>query len=195
MSKAIRFALIAPAAALVASFFACPPATGPTVQLSLSAPSLRNDGTELTVTVSATDAAGKPGTGTAALNVDKGSIDGVLVTAPVTVTLDANGQGSVTYTCDIANDADCTGTATFSVTWGSETSTAALTIRPATSGGTDGGTDGGGGGGGGYALSVTRSKAAIVLGINDSADLVATLTNSGTAVPGSSLNLKTDLGN
>lgn len=114
-----------------------------------SGATVKNDGSKVTLTATATDVAGKPGTGSAVFTAPFGDLNGS-GTPTATVTLGAAGTATVTYACSASADAtNCVSgaTAIVQVAWTSATSSVAVGITGNSVGpGPDGGNPGPDGG-------------------------------------------------
>lgn len=132
-------------AALAVLSFACSAPEDLSSLVGTATPkSINNTGETATIRVTATDSAGKPGTGSVTFSSPAGS----LVQA-VTVPL-SGGAAETTFSCTLAQDTRCVGDVRVRVTWARASGDLATTVRvslPAAP--SDGGGGGGGGGDGG----------------------------------------------
>jgi hypothetical protein len=126
---------------------ACPPAQNST-ELRLAASPNRLDGIDQTATITATavDANGQPGTGSVTFKVlQGGKLDGSLT--ETTKQLEAGGTASVNFSCRTSAEPACRGVLRVEATWNTLTSSVSIqvgtTTNPGTDGGTNPGTDGG----------------------------------------------------
>ena len=81
------------------------PASG-SVSVGSDVSSLPNDGTKANLTATATQADGKPASGTIVFTASAGDMNGT-ATVTATVNLDATGKAKVTYACNVAVDSRC----------------------------------------------------------------------------------------
>jgi hypothetical protein len=137
------------AVACVAVATACGPAmVEPVLELTVAPRSLRADGQPSVVSITATDGAGKPGTGSVRVRSTFGSLKDA-----ATVQL-AAGKGAVDFSCDVRMDTECKGTARLTAEWTSggklleATASISLMGPPIDAGVDGGGSDGGAGDGG-----------------------------------------------
>lgn len=120
-----------------------PPMVDPILEVTATPRSIRSDGQKSVISVSATDGLGKIGTGSVRLQSTIGSLKD-----KATVEL-ANGKAEIDFTCNVAMEPECRGTARITAEWTvssklvEATTTVTITTVVATDGGTDGGSDGG----------------------------------------------------
>ncbi len=137
---------------LVLGLFGCSePEPEGTAAMTLT-PSPRNiddTGQSTTLRISATDAAGNPGTGDVVLSAGAGFL-GSDKQKTLTVTLDAQGKGNVTFNCPAAQDTGCKGFVRVEGAWNQLNNSTNVQVTSSTTGTTsDAGTGGGTGGGAG----------------------------------------------
>ena len=203
MSWKLRLAAVA--GAMAVSLYACGPAGDPVLGLTARPRSIDNMGQVATITVTATAADGKPGTGKVRLSSPAGSLK-----TATEVDLLA-GEVTVDFSCDAAQDPGCKGPVRITGEWvvNGKLIEAVTTVTVATpdsgaggGGGTDAGTDAGTGGGtgggmgmdGGASLVVTPARTTIFKSVGDSTTISAVLTQMGTPLAGETVNWSTDLG-
>lgn len=148
MKRIALGAALLSAAAL--TYSACTPEMTGQAQLAVTArPRAIDDlGQTAVIEVTATDAAGKPGTGSVSLTSPAGSLK-----VGTTVMLDASGKATAMFSCEAAQDTGCKNTVRVSAEWtttaGKLTGSVSIAVGPQPvtgDGGMDGGTDGGSGG-------------------------------------------------
>jgi hypothetical protein len=182
------------ALALVALFIRCTPPTMQDASLSLTAKprTIQNDGVATSViTVSAVDEMSAAGTGTVHLSSGAGSLSGGM-----DVTLDSNGSGTASFTCDVMTDTGCTGKITVNGTWshsgkmvtGSVTITVGIPDAGMVS---DGGMDGGAMDAGANHMTVSLSKGTLVASTGDQLDVSAKLVINNMPVAGTQIDFST----
>lgn len=88
-----------------------PPMVDPILEVTATPRSIRADGQKTVLAITATDATGKPGTGSVRIQSTIGSLK-----EKTTVEL-ANGKAELDYWCTLAMDAECKGTARISAEW------------------------------------------------------------------------------
>ncbi|MBX5481555.1 MAG: hypothetical protein IRZ16_06905 [Myxococcaceae bacterium] len=165
------------AVAVVAAGFACGgdnTQKGPSLTLRTSTRVLSDD-EAATLTVTAVDENGQPGTGTVTLSAPAGSFDG----GPTSISLDlTNGSATTTWACPAGTEG-CTGTLRISADWNGIPAATSITVggRDVTDasvpdGGTDGGTSDGG-----TALTLAVSRSPIFASVGDSSTITATLSS------------------
>lgn len=88
-----------------------PPMVDPILEVTATPRSIRADGQKSVLTITATDGAGKPGTGSVRIQSTVGSLK-----EKTTVEL-ANGKAELDYSCTLAMDAECKGTARLTAEW------------------------------------------------------------------------------
>ena len=129
-----RFDLRLVAAALAALVSACSSTSSmttaqPTIFAAFDVGSINNDGTQATLTVTAFDATGRPGTGTVTITAPYGDVN-VAGAQTATVTLDANGSGKVTYACVVTSEPRCTpGSVLLTAKWGAIVNGASVSLK------------------------------------------------------------------
>lgn len=187
---------------------ACPgPEEGGTPSLILTTNPRKVDanGQSATISVTATDAQGAPGTGTVTLKAKAGRFEGDA--AELTLPL-ADGKASATYSCDIAVDSRCSGFVLIDGLWNETPGSTSIQVGSSTGGNTDGGTDGGTGGNDGgtdggtgnnakFNISLQFSKPLLVGNTGDQLDVTATVLRAqdNTPVPADTpVTFTTDLG-
>jgi hypothetical protein len=132
------------AAALAALISACSssPATTaaqPTLFAAFDIASISNDGSKATLSVTAFDAKGAPGTGSVTVTAPYGDVNAAGA-ATATATLDANGNAKVTYACAAALDPRCApGSVLLTAKWGNAVGGASVSLRGPATPTTDGG--------------------------------------------------------
>lgn len=172
--------LLGLAACALAALSACGPAeVDPALNLTPRPRTIDNQGQITTITFTALDKFGKPGTGTVRFTSPSGSfVDGV--SAP----LEADGTGTVEFSCDVKVDVTCSGgTVRVSAIWttgGVEvTATSNITIAPVIP-------DAG--------VTLTASRARLGIGLGLTSDIVATYQVDGVPARNASLNISTSEG-
>lgn len=172
--------LLALAAGALATLAACgPPVVDPVLSLTPRPRTIDNQGQVSTISVTATDKEGKPGSGAVRFTSPAGNLkDGV------EVTLGADGTGTVEYTCDIKADPGCTGgTVRVTAAWttgGVEvTATTNISVAPIVP-------DAG--------VTLTASRASLGIGLGQVADIVATYQVDGVPTPNAAVSLASNLG-
>ncbi len=131
-----RLALIA-AGVLVA----CPPPvepSSPTLTARANPSRIDDRGQTSTLTFTARTAEGNPGTGTVSLTAAAGTL------SSTTVTLEMNGAGTATFSCDAAAQMGCSGNLTVEASWNGVTTRVRIFVGAPPDGGLDGGDDDGG---------------------------------------------------
>ncbi|MCY1047082.1 hypothetical protein OV208_37620 [Corallococcus sp. bb12-1] len=116
----------------------------PVLRISPSPAAISDDGQTSTLSITATDKDGNPGTGSFYLDAAAGLVDTESATGgskAQTFTL-VDGKASTTFRCEKALDVGCTGDVTITGTWAGINKTTRVTVRPASTQ-TDAGTDGG----------------------------------------------------
>ncbi len=192
------------AAAVTLSVMACTPAPSGSASVFVSAKpnKIDNAGEESTITVTATDEAGKPGSGSVKVISTAGSL-----TTAVTLPLDVAGTASTSFSCELTADSNCSGVVRVTAEWTapksgliSGTSNVTVTGPTAIDSGTDAGTDGGstiiGGDAGYYTVTMSSPKAALIVGTGDSTAIGATVTvtDGGVPAPNVAVALETNIG-
>jgi hypothetical protein len=174
----------------------------PTVLAVPSSPSLKNDGSSITVTASCVAADGTPGTGSVTFTSAIGTLNGAPAQAAVVLTA---GTASVTFSCNASSDPNCApGSVILNARWDIAVTAVHLTLTGSggsgtdggTGGGTDGGTDGGTGGGTGtipaYILARGATPSALGIkgsGIQETGVATFLVTDAyGSPVPGATVN-------
>ena len=192
-------------AALCACSGSSQPSASGTIGMAADVSALRNDGSLAHVTATVLDAQGQPASGSVAFTASAGNLNGSGTTA-LSVALNAAGQATVTYACDVSIDpARCgPGSVAVNATWSGVTNGMRLTLQGLSSStdagspdaGSSGGTDAGTGGSGsaGPAASITVVSATPgVLGLKGSGIQETGLTtflvtdSSGRAVSGATV--------
>lgn len=132
-------------AASTAILWACGPGAGTAVlDVTVTPKAIDDKGQVADVKVVATDSQGRIGAGSVTVKSTAGSLfDGE------TVTLDAYGTGTTTFSCDVSQDVDCFGSVTVSGTWTVDGLTVKGEQRVTVGSGSGGGTGTGGGTGSG----------------------------------------------
>ena len=120
-----------------------PQMVDPVLEVTATPRSIRSDGQKSVISVSATDGLGKIGTGSVRVQSTIGSLK-----EKATVEL-ANGKGEIDFTCNVAMEPECRGTARITAEWTTNsklieaTTTVSITTVVNSDGGADGGPDGG----------------------------------------------------
>jgi|JI10StandDraft_1071094.scaffolds.fasta_scaffold10764_4 hypothetical protein len=119
-----------------------PQMVDPVLELTATPRSIRSDGQKSVLSITATDNVGKPGTGSVRVRSTIGSLR-----EAATVQL-ANGVGEIDFTCSVATDTECRGSARISAEWTSnmklvETSASVSITTVVADAGSDGGADAG----------------------------------------------------
>ncbi|MBE4749672.1 hypothetical protein G4177_16025 [Corallococcus sp. ZKHCc1 1396] len=124
----------------------------PVLRITPNPATIADDGQTSTLSITALDKDGNPGTGSVNLTAAAGVVDSESGVGFQAKSFDlVDGKLSTTFRCEKAVDADCAGAVTVTGVWGDVTKTATITVRaPGTTtgdGGTkaDGGTQGDGG--------------------------------------------------
>ncbi|HSP81546.1 MAG TPA: hypothetical protein VLQ93_23710, partial [Myxococcaceae bacterium] len=184
---------------------ACPgPEEGGTPSLILTTNPRKVDanGQSATISVTAMDGQGQPGTGTVTLKAKAGRFEGDA--AELTLPL-ADGKASATYSCDIAVDSRCSGFVLIDGLWNETPGSTSIQVGSSTGGNTDGGTDGGTGGNdggtdggtggtGNTRISVTSSRNPIFFNVGDYSLITATLTRNDAGWADQQIEFSTTLG-
>ncbi len=204
MTQSSRY--LGAAACALAVLAGCgPTAVDPVLSLTPRPRTIDNLGQVSTITVTASDKEGKPGTGTVRLTSVAGTFgDGL------TVTLGADGTATADFSCDVRTDVTCSGASVrvtaIWTTGGVEITTGtSLTLSSA---GADGGTDGGAADAGTMVdagtdagtttadagLTLTAGRTTIFAGVGDSTPVTATLRLGAQPQVGATVDFATTLG-
>jgi Bacterial Ig-like domain (group 1) len=200
-----RLLKLAGALALVMGVTACPekPPEEPLLLVSARPTRIDDKGGAATLTVTATDAKNEPGKGSVELTAAAGLLGEGETT--VTLTLDANGTATTTFTCNKALDANCKGNVSIDGKWNDVTAKATVAVGSTVvtpDSGTDAGTkptDGGFDGGVTtvFSIDIAFSKPAVVANTGDQTTISVTAIRNSTSTPvpsGTPITLTTDKG-
>ncbi len=151
-----------------------------------------------TINIETTNELVKPGTGTVTLSTPAGTL------GATSLTLDATGKASTTFTCNFLTDANCTGRVKISGSWDYKgvtyTSSTSIQVgtavvpdagnKPDSGNNTDGGSGFDAGMDGMYKIVLTPEKLTLVAATGDKAQITAKVTLTTTGQPASAVNLK-----
>lgn len=169
------------ALALALTLAACGGAAqDPELSLTPKPRTIDGKGQTSTIAIAATDAKGQPGTGTVRIVSAAGTLkDGADVTL-------SNGEGSVVFGCDRAQDQACSGSIRLQAEWsgGGKAATAigSVTVTPEVVYVPDAG------------LTLAATRSVVPLGLGIGSEIVATYTHDGVGAPDASISLSASLG-